>query len=569
MKITLKHKNRGERFEIDTDKQWFHFRANDIITLIGHEGQWLNQRVIVQGVVNMDGAEDMAGIIEGQTDFLHTGAPRDPQGLILLSRPSWRFKVGDRVLCIDTTLSAHEKTGTVIVLNPPKKTNDYQYLVEFDDWHTGNDGNQTRDWDKPWYPQQHKTASASRFWCSDDMIALESAPPTPPAERFQTVTMMDGAKWEIDTHGTRHGFRAGDTYWMRNAPSNFSSKTFTVLGTKKSDSRFMIIRSHDDDKIYNDGNCSRDSPPPNSTILLSRHGARFKVGDEVRVLQKEGGALTSWSGVVRALDPESDREMKHLVDGYPRSNKLPNHFMEKFWFPLEMTDKDVAICTEQELSFVREPVAEATVNASAEKEIPAQNEAPDPFLTITAKSLFAELIARVEKGELPIFDPQLLALENDQVVDFGKTELARNMQECLHKLGATLFHLLVGESEFNHLKYEADPLENYEARMPSDVRGELIRFLLFGNAKTVAEVETKFPWLTTTEKTLDPSAPFTGLPVKTVSPAIARPGGQPRDVIQEALAKIVEAGLDNELAMKILNDPGLAEFMITTARIRP
>ncbi|MFA4846313.1 MAG: hypothetical protein WC654_07205, partial [Patescibacteria group bacterium] len=111
---------------------------------------------------------------------------------------------------------------------------------------------------------------------------------------------------------------------------------------------------------------------------------------------------------------------------------------------------------------------------------------------LAARALARELKARLEKGELPVFHPDRIEIISAKRVNVGRLDNpAPNLRECLRKFGATLFHLLTGESEFNHEKYDADPKENYAAIALEEPANEIVRFLLSGQAISMPEVERK------------------------------------------------------------------------------
>ncbi|MFA4846314.1 MAG: hypothetical protein WC654_07210 [Patescibacteria group bacterium] len=613
--------NTYEQIVIETEGSLCFFKVGDIIRSDYDpktDVSWAGKRFVVEGFSDIKMLW-FTDIENGTATSFDCGIPNVAPKFVLLERPGWKFKVGDRVRCLSGGLGLTDKIGTIIVLSPNEHDPD-PYLTEFQDWYSGHNSNPY--WTDPWYPKQCKTPSISRSWCTDIQLNLEPAPPaapTPSVERYQSVISASGAVWKIDTLGTRHGFRAGDVVhhpFMAN--HGWPSKKFLVLGRQKNNPLQLIVRSRDTEAIYYDNVIGRDSLPPGSAILLSRRGMKFKVGDEV-VVVIFNLPCSGRIGTVIIMDPTENANRPYVIQikGYT-SGCSGSSDTNAYWFPRQLRDDratDRVFLAEHEIEFARRPDTSAEQAIPAQEENHAPEEKPNVFLTVTVRSLFAELKTRAAKSEFPIFEPRLLGFENDKVIDFGKIELARNMQECLRKLGATLFHLITGESEFNHLKYEADPLENYEVRMPPGYEGELIRFLLFGQAKTLAAVEEQFTWLTVAaeekptavvNKDSEPAsfvasdaeaaareiqANFAELDKELPADVhIAQPEtaheeeeilifDETLDAEQEqqesenrmrllAFDKLVAAGLNLELATMIVQEPDLAELMIKAARTR-
>ncbi|MEK7123335.1 MAG: hypothetical protein AAB851_00390, partial [Patescibacteria group bacterium] len=77
-----------------------------------------------------------------------------PAGLILLSRPGMKFKVGDRVKASWKEIFAGQ-TGVVAAIDPTP-TSVVPYLINFE--HETEGGSTTEaSWDKPWFPKSDKT----------------------------------------------------------------------------------------------------------------------------------------------------------------------------------------------------------------------------------------------------------------------------------------------------------------------------------------------------------------------------------------------------------------------------
>jgi hypothetical protein len=420
---------------------------------------------------------------------------------------------------------------------------------------------------QPWFPEQYKNQSGSRTWIPVDSLALISNT-APSGERFQTITFHNNTNGEIDTRETRHGIHAGDMIMTSAAYMPFPSTAFLVLGIQRH-TLTLVVKNPKTSKVYTFSDLALNKPPPGSCVLLSRHGAKFKVGDEVNVTRSKD----NFRGTVRALNPLNDGE--YLIDPHINETYIsgPTSSLENaFWFPAKFKDRGISLtmCSEYELSHVNAATAadqvgnDATApSESAEK--PKDDAAIELKQSIrsTTKRAWDTLKGWMAKGELPVFDPRIPDRDGDMVY-FGKTDPAPNLRECLRRFGASLFHALTGESEFTRERYLADPEESYGALMPPDERGALIRFLLFGGPKTVEDVEEKFPWLK------DGNADTANK--QTATPSVAQEEEEkatPRDVIQEALVKLIEAGLNDELAMKLLNNSKSAEQIIAFMRALP
>lgn len=88
-----------------------------------------------------------------------------PKGLILLSRPGFKFKVGDLV----RSAEIHAMTGIVIVICPERYRRK-SYLVEYFDAETGYDS--TDQYKEPWFPNDFKypVPPKNREWCFEKML---------------------------------------------------------------------------------------------------------------------------------------------------------------------------------------------------------------------------------------------------------------------------------------------------------------------------------------------------------------------------------------------------------------
>lgn len=108
----------GNYEEVDTGRSLFGFKAGDVITREGNvDCCWNKKRVKVCGVGQ---GNLLWGKIEGEEWARFTNCP---DGLILLERRGYTFKVGDRVRVDDFE-------GEIVDLNPDK--NEKRYLIHFD-----------------------------------------------------------------------------------------------------------------------------------------------------------------------------------------------------------------------------------------------------------------------------------------------------------------------------------------------------------------------------------------------------------------------------------------------------
>lgn len=131
------------------------FKVKDVIYIEGIEH---NERFVVTGFLKDQGLHIQ---FEGEEYFHSTFTRYSPDNIILLNRPIYKFKVGDRVRRADGWV------GIVRVLDP-ESLDQRPYLVEFKGWTTGL--HLYAFWKKPWYPREHKTLSISRQWyCKDEL----------------------------------------------------------------------------------------------------------------------------------------------------------------------------------------------------------------------------------------------------------------------------------------------------------------------------------------------------------------------------------------------------------------
>lgn len=147
-----------ERIEVDTEKQLWGFRAGDIV-------QFRDTCSEVQGIgysYDDDSASENDWVLWVKDHKLTKCEYfSEPNNLILLQRPSWPFKVGDRVRAIAGPALGCK--GTVIVLGLNLVDSDYPFLVRFDnDLEAGHDARS--QWNELWFPEEHKTNSRDCRW---------------------------------------------------------------------------------------------------------------------------------------------------------------------------------------------------------------------------------------------------------------------------------------------------------------------------------------------------------------------------------------------------------------------
>jgi transitional endoplasmic reticulum ATPase len=158
----------GNTITIETDGSQHDFKAGDIIShdpAVFPGSLWTNKQVSIEGFSN----NEIWAIVKGKP---RAHQVTNPQGVILLERPGWKFKVGDKV---QSTICARGKTGEIIILDPQGRGSSANplVLVEFANWEGGHNG---IEWDKNWYPAKYKTESRSRYWIMEsDLTLLESA----------------------------------------------------------------------------------------------------------------------------------------------------------------------------------------------------------------------------------------------------------------------------------------------------------------------------------------------------------------------------------------------------------
>jgi len=149
--------------EVETDGELWGFKASDIITYDCHKG--LKRIFIIEGFEFED--DKLWGTARDESEK-KSNCTSTPDGLILLERPGWKFKVGNEVRAI---MGGSVKAGKIVVINP-YEYEDLPFLVEFENFVGGRDG--SASWKKPWYPNRYKTKSDSRWWTAEDDLEFLS-----------------------------------------------------------------------------------------------------------------------------------------------------------------------------------------------------------------------------------------------------------------------------------------------------------------------------------------------------------------------------------------------------------
>ncbi|MBI5077103.1 ATP-binding protein [Candidatus Falkowbacteria bacterium] len=164
---------------VDANKSLFDFKAGDII--ICDEGELKDKRIRVRGV---EIGDFLFGEVIGERRILWTN---HPEGLILLERPGFPFKVGDRVRAIGG--SPKGQIGTVIILCPNQTNFIFNILVEFENWTGGNNGlSSMLSPECFWFPKRYRNLSChavrNKFWCSVKHLTMIDESPSATAEEF-------------------------------------------------------------------------------------------------------------------------------------------------------------------------------------------------------------------------------------------------------------------------------------------------------------------------------------------------------------------------------------------------
>lgn len=140
------------------------FREKDIITTDNKETNWYNEKVIIDVITTLG-----FYVKELDSSKLHIHN-FDPEGIILLERPEYKFKVGDKV---EVNKVGY---GELIVINPEQEL-DFVYLVLLDKHSIKEDflGHDITNWyDTPWFPNKYRDImkKGKVLWCPDTKLKL-------------------------------------------------------------------------------------------------------------------------------------------------------------------------------------------------------------------------------------------------------------------------------------------------------------------------------------------------------------------------------------------------------------
>lgn len=136
------------------------FKKGDIITTDDPESIFFEKKIKVKEIEAAEG-ENGKGILRVKAGN-KKGEFCKPDNLILLERPGFLVKIGTKVEDRSVVGSKGHK-GRVIVIDPFVSDSTIRFLVEFgEDWTGGVDVKE--DWERPWYPQKHKTDKKNRSW---------------------------------------------------------------------------------------------------------------------------------------------------------------------------------------------------------------------------------------------------------------------------------------------------------------------------------------------------------------------------------------------------------------------
>lgn len=179
-------------YVIDTEKQLYGFKAGDIITS-QNPSYWHKKRVIVEG---FDSTNDLCGVVEGESDL--RSHPKREKDLLLLERPGWPFKVGDRVRAVRVGTNLVDTEAEIVALNPTvlDPFNEIAFLIK-DTLNNmkGHDGNNGARED--WFPQSLKTGYRHDLWFANShMLSLLSRAESD-TNGNQEKTKVDDKKGEL------------------------------------------------------------------------------------------------------------------------------------------------------------------------------------------------------------------------------------------------------------------------------------------------------------------------------------------------------------------------------------
>jgi hypothetical protein len=124
-------------------------------------------------------------------------------------------------------------------------------------------------------------------------------------------------------------------------------------------------------------------------------------------------------------------------------------------------------------------------------EVLAMKLSDDRELAIVARNLFQKIKEGLKLGVYPVFPPDKIVILENGKLDFETENGAKDLRECLHKFGATLYHLATGESEFN--KAASYSIDGYTKPVESKY-WPLMEYLLSGQAHNIPKIEDMLSW---------------------------------------------------------------------------
>jgi hypothetical protein len=110
----------------------------------------------------------------------------------------------------------------------------------------------------------------------------------------------------------------------------------------------------------------------------------------------------------------------------------------------------------------------------------------DKDLIIVLRFLIRDIKQKALMGIYPVYDPEKIVIISKNKIKFNDDEKADNLNECLRKLGATLYHLSTGESEFS--KPESYQIDGYTKPAETEL-WPIISKMVSGNAISIPEIE--------------------------------------------------------------------------------
>lgn len=253
----------GKRVTVETDKKILGFQAGDIVTEESYISSWHDERVVIEGVC---GEGNLWGTIAGKEKSQYTVFE---SGLILLERPSWKYKVGDRVML-------DGKQATVVVLNPDAERG--RHLIKYRECRHGHNGSDA--WNKKWFPKHLKiTDRDDLWWCDEER--LESMEVGSQASQSSALVASTEKKEEVlELHGQI-------PEWMQEVIINY-----------KAGNNCFILHGNIHDIYKNESGKSLSI----HQFLSETFGQRLAI-------------FYSLSGGVQFVDKEAEKKFKDMISG--------------------------------------------------------------------------------------------------------------------------------------------------------------------------------------------------------------------------------------------------------------